>query len=224
MYTWNGAKLMDKNGTVDVSVGDLRDAQGNLVTWNGTALRSKNGKAKVDKKEVDKAQTAVDKLNGTKLKSKEMTAKASYSTLPRCQSAMHAVMNEPFHSRSATITTTYLTVNRTRNEKAAGGIRHADGGIRMHAHGAIVDAPVTGYPLDWVGEDGAEAIVPLTNRKYSEPFAATIAEQMARIGGQRGDVYNIYLDGSALEVDERVAEALKALVAELKRTVRTGRG
>lgn len=224
VYTWNGAQLMDKNGTVDVSVGDLRDAQGNLVTWNGTALQSKNGKAKVDKKEVDKAQTAVDKLNGTKLKSKEMTAKASYSTLPRCQSAMHAVMNEPFHSRSATITTTYLTVNRTRNEKAAGGIRHADGGIRMHAHGAIVDAPVTGYPLDWVGEDGAEAIVPLTNRKYSEPFAATIAEQMARIGGQRGDVYNIYLDGSALEVDERVAEALKALVAELKRTVRTGRG
>ena len=224
MYTWNGSQLMDKNGVVDVSVGDLRDAQGNLVTWNGTALQSKSAKTKVDKKEVDRAQTSVDKLNGTKLKSKEMTAKASYGTLPKCQSAMQAVMNEPFHSRSATITTTYVTVNRTRNEKAAGGIRHADGGIRMHAHGAIVDAPVTGYPLDWVGEDGAEAIVPLTNRKYSEPFAATIAEQMAKLGGQRGDVYNIYLDGSALEVDERVAEALRALVSELKRTVRTGRG
>lgn len=224
VYTWNGSQLMDKNGVVDVSVGDLRDAQGNLVTWNGTALQSKSAKTKVDKKEVDKAQTSVEKLNGTKLKSKEMTAKASYGTLPKCQSAMQAVMNEPFHSRSATITTTYVTVHRTRNEKAAGGIRHAEGGIRMHAHGAIVDAPVTGYPLDWVGEDGAEAIVPLTNRRYSEPFAATIAEQMARLGGQRGDVYNIYLDGSALEVDERVAEALKALVAELKRTVRTGRG
>ncbi len=224
VYTWNGSQLMDKNGVVDVSVGDLRDAQGNLVTWNGTALQSKSAKTKVDKKEVDRAQTSVDKLNGTKLKSKEMTAKASYGTLPKCQSAMQAVMNEPFHSRSATITTTYVTVNRTRNEKAAGGIRQADGGIRMHAHGAIVDAPVTGYPLDWVGEDGAEAIVPLTNRKYSEPFAATIAEQMAKLGGQRGDVYNIYLDGSALEVDERVAEALRALVSELKRTVRTGRG
>ena len=47
---------------------------------------------------------------------------------------------------------------------------------------------------------------------------------MARLGGQRGDVYNVYLDGSALEVDERVAEALRALVSELKRTVRTGRG
>lgn len=224
VYTWNGSQLMDKNGVVDVSVGDLRDAQGNLVTWNGTALQSKSAKTKVDKKEVDRAQTSVDKLNGTKLKSKEMTAKASYGTLPKCQSAMQAVMNEPFHSRSATITTTYVTVNRTRNEKTAGGIRHAEGGIRMHAHGAIVDAPVTGYPLDWVGEDGAEAIVPLTNRRYSEPFAATIAEQMARLGVQRGDVYNIYLDGSALEVDERVAEALRALVSELKRTVRTGRG
>ena len=88
----------------------------------------------------------------------------------------------------------------------------------------LQDIPGVVIPAPETGEDGAEAIVPLTNRKYSEPFAATIAEQMARIGGQRGDVYNIYLDGSALEVDERVAEALKALVAELKRTVRTGRG
>ena len=55
-------------------------------------------------------------------------------------------------------------------------------------------------------------------------LAKPIAEQMAKLGGQRGDVYNIYLDGSALEVDERVAEALRALVSELKRTVRTGRG
>lgn len=224
VQNYNAQPIVDKNGNVTVDQTQLMDAQGNMYTWNGTALQSKSAKTKVDKKEVDRAQTSVDKLNGTKLKSKEMTAKASYGTLPKCQSAMQAVMNEPFHSRSATITTTYVTVNRTRNEKAAGGIRHADGGIRMHAHGAIVDAPVTGYPLDWVGEDGAEAIVPLTNRKYSEPFAATIAEQMAKLGGQRGDVYNIYLDGSALEVDERVAEALRALVSELKRTVRTGRG
>ena len=224
VYTWNNGKLQDQNGTVTVSVDQLRDAQGNLVTWNGTSLKVQKTTAKAEKSSLDKAQSALDKWNRTEPKEKKAKATASYGSLSKAQSAMHSVMSEPFHDRSATITTTYVTVNKTRNEKAAGGIRHADGGIRLHARGAIVDAPVTGYPLDWVGEDGAEAIVPLTNRKYSEPFAATIAEQMGRLGGARGDTYNIYIDGSALEVDERVGEALRVLVSELKRTVRTGRG
>ena len=33
-------------------------------------------------------------------------------------------------------------------------------------------------PLDIVGEAGAEAIVPLTNRRYSQPFADIIADSV----------------------------------------------
>lgn len=57
---------------------------------------------------------------------------------------------------------------------AAGGIRaNAAGGIRKHADGAIVNRAT---PLDIVGEDGAEAIIPLTNKRYVKPFADAVAE------------------------------------------------
>ena len=39
-----------------------------------------------------------------------------------------------------------------------------------------------------MGEDGAEAIVPLTNRRYSQPFADVIAEGVVRaMGGPSRD-------------------------------------
>ena len=39
---------------------------------------------------------------------------------------------------------------------------------------------------DLVGEAGAEAIIPLTNRRYTAPFAHTVAEELAGIiGGQQ---------------------------------------
>ena len=63
------------------------------------------------------------------------------------------------------------------SEHAAGGIRlHAAGGVRTHAGGAIA---AKAMPLDIVGEAGAEAIVPLTNERYSRPFADVIAKQVA---------------------------------------------
>ena len=72
----------------------------------------------------------------------------------------------------------------TNRQDAAGGIRpHAAGGIRCHAGGAIVNRPGPGVPLDIVGEDGAEAIIPLTNKRYVTPFARAVAEQMAEVGG-----------------------------------------
>lgn len=59
-------------------------------------------------------------------------------------------------------------------QNAAGGIRaNAAGGLRMHADGAIVNRAT---PLDIVGEDGAEAIIPLTNKRYVKPFADAVAE------------------------------------------------
>ena len=87
-------------------------------------------------------------------------------------------------------------VFRNVSQNAAGGIRlHADGGIRPHASGAFIATKAV--PLDIVGEDGAEAIVPLTNRKYSQPFADIIAEGVAgRMADDRprqvSQVINIY--------------------------------
>lgn len=60
---------------------------------------------------------------------------------------------------------------------------NAEGGIKTHADGAIVNMPSKGVPLDIVGEDGAEAIVPLTNRKYAMPFVKMIAGEIATMLG-----------------------------------------
>lgn len=68
------------------------------------------------------------------------------------------------------------------NDHAAGGIRlNAAGGVRYHAGGAIATRAM---PLDIVGEAGAEAIVPLTNKKYVTPFARAVAEQIAVVTAQ----------------------------------------
>lgn len=117
-------------------------------------------------------------------------------------------------------TVTKKTVNLgTSNVLSSGKKKSKDakGGIRMHADGAIVDARGSGYPLDYVGEDGAEAIVPLTNKRYSAPFAKTIAEQMQQLGGAAGTVINVSLNYSAgddaNQMARDIARALRRVTA-----------
>lgn len=106
--------------------------------------------------------------------------------------------------KSVTITTNYVTNGTPATGNAAGGIRtHASGGVvRYHAGGAIVNMPGSGYPLDLVGEKGAEAIVPLTNKRYSMPFVRMIAQETVK---QTSNGY----DNSA------VVSAVNALRADL---------
>lgn len=161
VYTWNGTAMVDKDGNVAVEDTELTDAQGNLWTWNGTALQSKDGAITINENGVEKAFDDRENWNTGSWLDKAATA----------------------------------TVNIVRsitdffggNGNASGGIRpHADGGVRLHASGAIATRAV---PLDIVGEAGAEAIVPLTNRRYSQPFADIISEEVAaRIQASDGEV------------------------------------
>ena len=106
--------------------------------------------------------------------------------------------------------------------RAAGGIRtHAEGGIaayanRYHAGGSIVNVPVTGYPLDLVGEAGAEAIVPLTNRRYSQPFVDLIADGVSRRMGA-GTSYNLYINGARVNDDPQIRGQFIDLMTTLAR-------
>lgn len=105
---------------------------------------------------------------------------------------------------------------------AAGGIRtHADGGIRYHAGGSIVNVPRYGYPLDLVGEAGAEAIVPLTNRRYSQPFVDLIAEGVA---GRGGTTYNLYINDAKVNDDPAIQGKFLDLMYELSRRAEMQRG
>ena len=63
----------------------------------------------------------------------------------------------------------------------------AAGGIRYHADGMIATMPTWLGPRDIVGEAGAEAIIPLTNKRYVAPFAGTVAEEMlSKLSGITG--------------------------------------
>lgn len=163
VQNWNQLPFLGKDGQVTVEDGQLVDAQGNVWTWNGTGFESKS------------ANATVGGNLGTGL------------------AQAQAWMNLPYNlgDKVASITTkiSNITTNITRNifrDNASGGIRlNAEGGIRTHADGAVI--ATRAVPLDIVGEDGAEAIVPLTNRRYSQPFVDLIAEGVSeRVG--KGDV------------------------------------
>lgn len=228
---WNTTPLVDKEGNISVDDAKLVDAQGNIYTWNGTALVDKNGAAVVDDISVIDAIGEVWAWNGTELvgkdshaivsgnavngkaaggvsdtsgaigrldsKTVDVNANGNYSSAaPSIWDLGSAIRN--LASRTINIDTYKNTYN---SEHAAGGIRlNAAGGVRMHAGGAIATKAV---PLDIVGEAGAEAIVPLTNERYSRPFADVIAKQVA-----------VNNQDMSIEAARMVIEALPAIIAD----------
>lgn len=121
---------------------------------------------------------------------------------------------------SRTVTATINTVrNIITRESAAGGFAlHADGGIvpRYHAPGGIATRAV---PLDIVGEAGAEAIVPLTNRKYAMPFVGMIAEETSKAMRHRDmrvtNNTNVYINGAEIKAKSpRALDAIQVLFDE----------
>ena len=178
VQNWNQLPFLGKDGQVTVDDGQLVDAQGNVWTWNGTGFESKSANATVG----GNLGTGLAQAN-------------EWMSLPH-----------NLGDKVASITTriSNITENITRNifRNAAGGIRlNAEGGIRAHADGAVI--ATSAVPLDIVGEDGAEAIVPLTNRRYSQPFVDLIAEGVAH-----------RLEGAG-SPDPRALAALLAMAGEL---------
>lgn len=182
VYTWNGTALVDKNGTAIVQDTSLTDAQGHNYVWNGTALVSKQASANVNgnasngqaKGQVDNTNSSVDRMHDKNVNASVSGNAADGSAARSIWDTVSAIGS--LVGKSITNTVTNVVHSITGNAK--GGIRpHADGGFvpRFHAHGAIATKAV---PLDIVGEDGAEAIVPLTNERYARPFAQLIAREV----------------------------------------------
>lgn len=156
VQNWNQLPFLDKDGSVTVEDGSLVDAQGNVWTWNGSEFVSKTAKA------------TVGGNLGTGLSQAERWMDLPHNLGDKVASVTTTITNV-----TRNITSHLVEGLGVRN--AAGGIRlNAAGGIRAHASGAVI--ATRAVPLDIVGEDGAEAIVPLTNRRYSQPFVDLIAE------------------------------------------------
>lgn len=221
VYTWNGTAFVDKSGKVAVNGTELRDAQGRVYTWNNTGLESKSADTKVDSEQVQKD---IDRT-GTRRKNPPKSLRASTSidsssTKTDIDRTRKRRDNPPRNQSATTTITRYEnTVRSTRASTymAAGGYRlHADGGIATRA---------TVLTSDIVGEAGAEAIVPLTNRRYAMPFVRMVADETARSmrGGRGGgDTYNLYLDGSRSgQMTPRVEGYVEAIFNEYKSNMRT---
>lgn len=154
--------------SVGINVNDLSAAMANagITVQDLQAIGSENFKALAinSNGNVQSIIATVQSLNtqGVNDKSFTITAHDNASSVLR---SVKAELNS-LHDKN-------ILVNLMK-QNAAGGIRaNAAGGLRMHADGAIVNRAT---PLDIVGEDGAEAIIPLTNKRYVKPFADAVAE------------------------------------------------
>ena len=195
---------MDRSVAASLSgVGTSMDA------YNKTPLDSKSADAKVNGNAADgTAKTGVDNTNTSikNLQSKTVTATVNgnakdYSVSSNIKDAADAI--ERLKSKTVDVVARY----RTENIPMA----MAAGGIRYHADGFIANRRGSGVPLDIVGEDGAEAIIPLTNKQYVRPFADTVAEQMlSRMGGMGGVTVKLNYDASndANEIAREIAYTL----------------
>lgn len=200
--------------------GDIDTLIGAIKNYNDTEMKDKNSEANVKgngvdgraKKGAEDTTTAINNIPTSH--NTHLSATADTYAINMFVGALSTVPKR--------VTTYVDQIISSRKGNAAGGIRpHAAGGVMMryHANGAIANRPGAGVPLDIVGEAGAEAIVPLTNRKYSRPFARTIAEQMKQVGGgvstQVVNNYTLNIDGSTIRGNDRAKELIEALVSEL---------
>ncbi len=234
IQNYNNVPIVDKDGNVHVDDVELVDTQGRVWEWNGTEFVDKDGNVLVDDVELQDAQGRVWVWNGTELEPK----KAAVSVVGRealwdIVSAANSFRGLPNHmEKTATYTATHLTKNIIQNSvdyvmSTAGG-KSAEGGIVWHADGGIVNRPGAGVSLyrladHRAGEDGAEAIVPLTNRRYAAPFADLIAELVAGRQAPPAPQYNLYVDGASLAADKAASRAIEDLARVISRKARTTR-
>lgn len=189
LYVWNGTKLIDKETQATADTTEVVDGTGHILEWDGTNLDTKDATATVDSDSVQEATDRNNEYNNTPPEDASASEDVDSDSVQEATDRNNDLNSNPPEDQHATITIDHVVNNivnwfenvlgdNGHGMHAAGGIRtHADGGVRMHAEGGAI--ATRAMPLDIVGEDGAEAIVPLTNRKYSQPFADIIAEGVA---------------------------------------------
>lgn len=189
LYVWNGTKLIDKETQATADTTEVVDGTGHILEWDGTNLDTKDATATVDSDSVQEATDRNNEYNDTPPQDASASEDVDSDSVQEAADRNTELNSNPPEDQHATITIDHVVNNivnwfenvigdNGHGMHATGGIRtHADGGVRMHAEGGAI--ATRAMPLDIVGEDGAEAIVPLTNRKYSQPFADIIAEGVA---------------------------------------------
>lgn len=176
---------VDDNGTI-------RDVRGRVIDLDNYTINGK--KFIVD--EIDYATADIQRIIDERIPDKTFAVRLN----DLATSALNRIKD--------TFNGTNVWFNALFNGNAAGGLTdspikmwaHADGGV-----GGIVTSP-TLTNVGLVGEAGAEAvlgnaIIPLTNRRYTDPFAEAIASHIN--GTESAELVIAWLDANMPEIISR---------------------
>ena len=206
---YDATQLHDKVAEANVDDGQLIIAQDHVYEWNGSELVDLGSVADVDESGLLKAQDDVLVWNGTTLSDK--SAYVSVSGFDAINSIISAWENWTPSLKTAMVNTLRF------GQDAQGGFfdLHASGGF-------ITDGPISlGRDARGVthiaGEDGREwvmrhadgttSIVPIENKKYLTPYAATIAQMLGGTMG-RATVVNLNLNYDASDDADALARGV----------------
>lgn len=187
VVVWNGEALVYKETGAKVDDGELRDALGNVYTWNGEQLKPKDATARVDGNAQDgSAEEAVEDTNSAVQGMRDghstasVTGNAVDGSALRSLGDVKRLIEAMPTSKEIQVRATYTAIHA--NQMATGGVlAHARGAVlpqvQYHASGFIANR-ATDITRHIVGEAGAEAVIPLTNRRYTGPFTDLVSEKV----------------------------------------------
>ena len=236
VVVWNGSTLVYKGTGVSVEDGELTDALGNVYTWNDNQLKPKDATAQVDGNAQDgSAEQAVDDTNDAvqgmsdRRVTASVTGNAADGSAERAIRSLRDRLNELPTRRTIDVTTNYTT---------NGNVPHASGAVIAHARGAVpppaqyhasgfIANRATDITRHIAGEAGAEAVIPLTNRRYTGPFTdlvsekvvAAISAQVDEINRQQREVASAAMSLAEATAARDQAGAVVAAIESLQRAL-----
>lgn len=175
---YNNVPIVEKDGTVRIEDSQLIDSQGRVYTWNGTALVDQDGNVAVQDQELIDAQGRIYVWNGSSLVWQSTGVSVDTGEMDSAWSKWETMD----FAWKRTGVTAGVYINNVPGVMATGG-------VIPHADGFIATGPTMIGGNHLIGEAGAEAyfglggssyVVPLTNRRYSQPFVDLVAEGVAR--------------------------------------------
>lgn len=185
----NAFKIDPKTLTVNDD-GTFTTVEGHIIDLNESTIDGKHFEVS-DDGTIKIATDDVEYLQNFRLGGKEFHVTA----IDDASATIDDVIRKASRLDGATMTVSLALAN------AAGGISLTPIRFQEHADGGIATRS-TLTSVGYVGEAGAEAIIPLTNRRYVRPFAQAVASEMQP--GGSSSVTNIYIDGVQALPDSRI--------------------
>ena len=167
-FVTNDGHIYDETGQLQGLKNITIDGKHYTVSNDGTAWTAKE--------QTDEAKRSADSVQGTYTATVKADTSDAENGISKVLKGLRDLVSNAW---TAIVNTVTGNAAGGIKQNAAGGLLnyHAAGGlqIRKHAKGYIANSPTV---IDVAGEAGAEAIIPLTNRRYVTPFARAVAEQM----------------------------------------------